>query len=66
MSVPAVATGVAESPGPAKKRRLPRFWLLQPIYWFPLIIMLFSRRRGVDLACLSILIVGYLVAAIPA
>ena len=45
---------------------LPRFWLLQPIYWFPLIIMLFSRRRGVDLACLSILIVGYLVAAIPA
>ena len=42
-----------------------RFWLLQPLYWLPLIVMLFSRRRSVDLACLGILIIGYLLASIP-
>jgi hypothetical protein len=43
---------------------LPRFWLLQPLYWLPLGIMLFSHRRPVDLICLAILIVGYVVTSV--
>ena len=43
---------------------LPRFWLLQPVYWVPLTVMLFSRNRIVDLVCLAVLIAGYLLASI--
>ncbi len=36
------------------------FWLLQLIYWGPLLALLFTRRRTVDLVLMSALVVGYL------
>ena len=43
---------------------LPRFWLLQPIYWIPITVLLFSRERVVDLVSLGVLIAGYLLASV--
>lgn len=43
---------------------LPRFWLLQPIYWVPLIVLLISRRKWPDIISLCVLIIGYLLASI--
>ena len=43
---------------------LPRFLFLQLIYWVPLIVILFSRRRVIDLACLGVLIAAYIIASV--
>ncbi len=56
-----VAHGLATRP---ELLALPRFWLLQPIYWVPLISLLFSRRKSVDLIFLCVLITGYLLASV--
>ena len=38
----------------------PLEWFLQLIYWLPLLALLFTKSKKVDLALLSFLIVGYL------
>jgi hypothetical protein len=39
-------------------------WTLQLLYWLPLAVMLVSRKKLVDGACLFVLIGGYAVAAV--
>ena len=56
-----VAHGLATRP---ELLTLPRFWLLQPIYWLPLIVLLFSRKKPVDVVSLGVLIIGYLLASV--
>jgi len=41
-----------------------RFWLLQPIYWGPLAVLLFSRKKPVDVIALALLITGYVLATL--
>jgi hypothetical protein len=40
-----------------------QFWLLQPFYWFPLVALLFTRRRWLDLALLTELSLFYVIGS---
>ena len=41
-----------------------RFWILQPLYWVPLALILFSRRKAIDVGALSLLITMFLLLTI--
>jgi hypothetical protein len=38
----------------------PLTWILQAIYWTPLLALIFTRSKAADLSLLSLLVVGYL------
>src|SRR5687768_7214421 len=65
MSVPAVATGVVESPGPAEKRRLPRFWLLYAAVSALLMLSVLKVVTGADDLTSSGTVIAALIATTP-
>ena len=65
MSVPATATGVVESPGPAPKRRLPRFWVLYAILGAILLLSVLQLVTGADDISSSGTISATLIATMP-
>jgi ABC-type uncharacterized transport system permease subunit len=65
MSVPATATHVSETPGPAQKRRLPRFWVVYAVLMALMLLAVLEIITGANDLTASGTLSATLIATLP-
>jgi ABC-type uncharacterized transport system permease subunit len=65
MSVPATATHVSETPGPAQKRRLPRFWVVYAVLMALMLLAVLEIITGANDLTASGTLSATLIATMP-